>query len=97
MNNSFDEALICRHYYISGRVQGVWYRSWSQKTAQKLGLTGWTKNLSDKRVEIMACGTEAQLAQYETLLKKGPTLARVSEIQAETCPFQTFETFEIAD
>jgi len=85
---------ICIHCFISGRVQGVWYRASTQKEAQKLGITGWARNLPDGRVEVMACGEPAQLAKLHAWLKRGPTLAEVSEVTYEELVVQEFDGFE---
>ena len=44
------------HAFVSGRVQGVFYRQSTQKKARELNLTGWVRNLPDKHVELMASG-----------------------------------------
>ena len=71
------------HAYISGRVQGVWYRANTQKVAQKLQLTGWVKNLDDGRVELLAIGENSDLEKLLDWCYKGPEGARVSIIQHE--------------
>ena len=72
------------HALISGKVQGVWYRAWTEKTAKAHGLDGWVRNLPDGRVEALfsgaAVGVDAMLADC----RAGPPLARVSNI--ETAP-----------
>ncbi len=49
--------------HVEGRVQGVWYRGWTQQVAQSLGLRGWCRNMTDGRVEIHAEGEELILKQ----------------------------------
>ena len=71
------------HAFVCGRVQGVWYRASTQKTAQKLGLNGWVRNLPDGRVELVAEGDEQALQQLLNWCWQGPTLAQVSDIQHE--------------
>ena len=46
------------HVYISGKVQGVFFRSYTKDKAQKEGLNGWVKNLTDGRVEIVLEGNK---------------------------------------
>ena len=46
------------HIFVSGLVQGVFFRYFTKKTADKLNLKGWVKNLDDGRVEILAEGDE---------------------------------------
>jgi len=75
--------MICEHYYISGRVQGVFYRACTYETAQALNLTGWVKNLPDGRVEVMACGKGEQLAKLKAWLKEGPSMAKVQQVEVK--------------
>ena len=69
------------HVIISGRVQGVWYRAWTQKTAESLGLSGWVRNCSDGTVEAVFCGPDDKLALIIEKCRKGPMLARVDDIR----------------
>lgn len=73
--------MRCEHYYISGQVQGVFYRASTYEAAQSLKLTGWVKNLFDGRVEVLACGNKEQLAKLKAWLEKGPPLARVDKVE----------------
>jgi len=75
--------MICEHYYISGRVQGVFYRASAHQTAQALNLTGWVRNLADGRVEIIACGSAEQLAKLKVWLKEGPPMAKVQQLEVK--------------
>jgi acylphosphatase len=74
------EALICKHYLVSGRVQGVFFRSNTCKKAKEFDLTGWVKNLPDGRVELLACGSLENLQALEAWLWQGPTIAKVDEV-----------------
>ncbi|MGD9152737.1 MAG: acylphosphatase [Gammaproteobacteria bacterium] len=85
---------ICIHCYVTGRVQGVWYRSSAQKEAQKLGVTGWAKNLSDGRVEIMVCGESESVKKFVKWLWKGPMLANVTDIDSEQVSWEDYAEFE---
>lgn len=69
------------HVYISGRVQGVFFRDFTHSEAICLGLTGWVKNLPDGRVEILAEGEKEDLEKLLTGLKRGPPGARVSNVE----------------
>lgn len=84
------------HAYISGRVQGVWYRASTQRTAKSLGLVGWVRNLTDGRVELVASGDEAQLKKLLDWCYQGPELAEVTQIDVSWSdasePFDDFET-----
>lgn len=74
------------HVYVSGKVQGVYYRASTAKKAQTLGLRGWVKNLEDGRVEIWAQGEPENLEQLLRWCKKGPMLAKVRNIECEMTP-----------
>lgn len=69
-----------RHFLVSGRVQGVFYRAATQEKARGLGLTGWVRNRPDGGVELVACGTETELDALERWLWQGPPAARVESV-----------------
>jgi acylphosphatase len=73
----------CIRYLIAGRVQGVYYRDATRKQAEQLRITGWARNLTDGRVEVMAQGTLENLEKLHQWLRKGPPLARVTEVVVE--------------
>ncbi len=70
----------CKRCFVSGRVQGVWFRASTADQAKLLGLTGSARNLADGRVEVLACGDKAALSRLEAWLWQGPTAARVDEV-----------------
>ena len=71
------------HCLISGRVQGVSYRAYTQREAMQLGLTGWVRNCLDGRVELVAEGEEAALQQLIAWCRQGPPAAIVAEVEAQ--------------
>jgi acylphosphatase len=73
--------MMCYHYWVSGRVQGVYFRAFTEKTARELGLCGWVKNLPDGRVETLACGNLKALEQFEAALWQGPPRAKVEKVE----------------
>ncbi|MDH3980292.1 MAG: acylphosphatase [Gammaproteobacteria bacterium] len=75
--------MVCRRCYVSGRVQGVFFRASAQQQAAKLGLDGHARNLSDGRVEVLACGDSAQLDALCGWLQTGPPQAQVSDVQCK--------------
>ena len=86
-----EEQDICRRYFVSGRVQGVWYRAHCRDAAEKLGITGYAKNLPDGRVEVLACGPRQVHEDFLTALRRGPPAAHVSDLQTQevfNCPLQ---------
>lgn len=74
-----SEVLTSKRYFIRGRVQGVGFRYFVQQVANDLGITGYTRNLDDGRVEVYAMGTVEQLNELSGSLWKGP---RMSEVRA---------------
>jgi acylphosphatase len=68
------------HIFISGRVQGVFFRAHAQREARSLGLAGWVRNLPDGRVEITAEGEETALASLIDWARVGPSGARVDDL-----------------
>ncbi len=69
--------------YVSGRVQGVCFRAATQEQAERLGVTGYARNLADGRVEVLACGPPAAVAQLREWLHEGPPAARVEAVACE--------------
>ena len=68
---------------VYGRVQGVFFRYTTRKLARKLGLAGIVKNMPDGSVYIEAEGTEDKLLELLEFAKKGPTHAKVEEVNHE--------------
>ena len=70
------------HCLVRGRVQGVFFRSSTQREAKRLGLTGWVKNLADGTVEVVAEGEDEALRELLGWLQRGPTAARVERVDS---------------
>lgn len=87
--------MYCRHYLISGQVQGVYYRASTRDKALALGLTGWVQNLPDGRVEAVACGELGAVAEFEEWLWKGPVTADVENVEVGDWPAEPLEGFEL--
>ncbi len=69
------------HLFISGRVQGVFFRSNSCEKAVSLGLRGFVKNLDDGRVEIVAEGEKENIGELVEFCKKGSLIAKVGDLE----------------
>lgn len=80
--------------FISGRVQGVWYRASTKKKAEQLEIKGWAKNLEDGRVEVFACANNEALEILYNWLKQGPPMAKVLDIIREDLPWQDYDGFD---
>ena len=72
--------MVCRRSFVSGRVQGVFYRATCVRKAESLGLTGYARNLSDGRVEVLACGEAAAVAQLVAWLWEGSPASKVTAV-----------------
>jgi acylphosphatase len=68
------------HIYISGRVQGVFFRSEAQDEAIKRNVTGWVKNLPDGRVEAVFEGEKENVEKVIEFCKRGPLGAKVAKV-----------------
>jgi acylphosphatase len=82
------------HVFIKGRVQGVWYRSWTGEQAALLGLRGWVRNRRDGSVEAVIAGTDEALADMIRRFHQGPPLAKVSAVESEAWGGEVPEGFE---
>ena len=88
--------MACARFYISGRVQGVFFRASTRDQARALGLTGEVGNLPDGRVAVTACGSQAALDLLQQWLWEGPPQAAVSDVQHEACQGEpVFNRFDI--
>jgi acylphosphatase len=80
---------------IHGRVQGVFYRAWTVRTARELGLAGWVRNRADGSVEALVQGEPVQVRQLAELARTGPPHAAVERIEAADAEVDRgLETFE---
>jgi acylphosphatase len=68
------------HFLIQGRVQGVGFRWFVHREASELELRGWVRNTEDGAVEVVAAGSEDDLADLRASLKKGPRGSRVDRV-----------------
>lgn len=77
------QNLAGLHIIVSGRVQGVGFRYFTQNIANSLGITGFVRNLYSGDVEIYAEGDENILKSFLEHIKKGPPLSNVINVQVE--------------
>lgn len=75
------EAVL--QVFASGRVQGVWYRSWTVENAIALGLDGWVRNRRDGRVEAVLAGAEAAVQEMLGRMRQGPPAAAVEDLATQ--------------
>ena len=89
------DKQLCMRCYISGTVQGVWYRASAKEQADELNLTGWARNLPDGRVEVVACGSEKQLEVFYAWLQHGPKRAKVDDCTHELFSWEHYSDFNV--
>jgi acylphosphatase len=74
--------MICRRCFVSGRVQGVFYRATCVRKAHELGITGFARNLPDGRVEVLACGEAPVVEAFVQWLWEGSSASKVTAVEA---------------
>ena len=80
--------MAAHRYLVHGRVQGVGFRWFVFREAQRLGLRGFCGNLPDGTVEVVADGEDAALSQLERSLERGPPGARVLRVEKLDVPHE---------
>ncbi|MBR0648556.1 acylphosphatase [Roseomonas terrae] len=75
--------MRARRVIIAGAVQGVGYRDWMLAEATRLGVHGWVRNRRDRTVEALVAGEEAAVQALLSACRRGPIMARVTEITEE--------------
>ncbi|NOR13290.1 MAG: acylphosphatase [Candidatus Aminicenantes bacterium] len=87
---------IRAHVFVSGRVQGVFFRDHTQRWASSLSLTGWVRNLYDGRVETVVEGEKEKIEGLIAKLKQGPPMADVTNVKISWEDFKgEFDGFRI--
>ena len=71
---------------ITGRVQGVGFRFFAERIANRLGLVGFTRNLPSGPVEVVAEGDQPPLEELLAALREGPAAAQISDIAVHWAP-----------
>ena len=81
---------------ITGRVQGVFFRAETKKTADRLGINGYVKNLSDGSVEAVIKGDPASVSQMIEWCRTGPAISKVQSVKTEEISsVSNFNTFDV--
>jgi acylphosphatase len=83
------------HLVITGKVQGVFFRSAAKEVAAKYEITGWIKNTIDNKVEAMIYGQSNKINDFIDWCKTGPEKAKVEEVIISHLPEIKFNKFEI--
>lgn len=80
---------------ITGVVQGVGYRAWTEQAARQRGLSGWVRNRRDGSVEALAQGESAAVQALIDWTKRGPPGARVTEVKTSAAEEGAHQAFEL--
>jgi len=78
-----ENEAVRAHVYISGRVQGVFFRATTREQAERLGVAGWVRNLPDGRVEALFEGPRPAVEACLEWCHHGPPGARVTGVEVE--------------
>lgn len=87
-------VTLSKHLIISGRVQGVSYRAWTVKNAEKRNLFGWVRNRTDGTVEAVLSGEASIVDEMIEACWKGPLAAKVTDIQIKDWTSSEEKTFQ---
>ncbi|RLE79541.1 MAG: acylphosphatase [Thermoprotei archaeon] len=88
--------MVRAHLFISGIVQGVFFRANMRRVARMYGVKGWVKNLPDGRVEAVLEGPEDAVKKVIKWAHRGPPLARVDKVDVEWEEYRgEFDDFEV--
>jgi acylphosphatase len=86
---------IARRVRVTGDVQGVFFRVWTQDQARSLGVSGWIRNASDGSVKAHVEGEEVAVEQLIDRIRDGPPGASVEDVQVQETAVESLERFEV--
>jgi acylphosphatase len=86
---------IARRFVVSGRVQGVGFRWFTQDAARREGAMGWVRNLPDGRVEAVIEGESEAITRVERAIRTGPRGARVETVDVDDQEVGGYRSFTI--
>jgi len=87
--------MIAVHVRVSGRVQGVFYRAFTQDRAKALGVNGWVRNIPGGGVEAVLEGERKQVGELLKAMKSGPTGSIILGMEFSELECKEYENFEI--
>jgi len=88
--------MVRAHVYVSGRVQGVFFRDHTRRWADSLGVKGWVRNLPDGRVEAVLEGPKNEVEALLQRMEEGPPYAKVTKMDVDWEEYQgEFADFRI--
>lgn len=88
-------ADLAQRVRVTGRVQGVFFRAWTEQQARELKVRGWVRNASDGSVEAQLEGEAEAVRALVERLRRGPPSARVESVESEECGAEGFQGFEV--
>ena len=90
-----SDQTIAKSFRVTGRVQGVSFRAWTQAQAEARGLEGWVRNTPEGAVEGVVQGPVDAVDDFVARLRSGPPLARVDDVHMEDRTPETLADFEV--
>ena len=87
--------MTARRVRVTGRVQGVFFRAWTQQQARELGVKGWVRNAEDGSVEAHLEGDEAAIKALIDKLHEGPPSAEVEDVEVDEAEAEGLSGFEV--
>ena len=87
--------MIAVHVRVSGRVQGVFYRAFTQERARALGVKGFVRNIPSGGVEAVLEGERKSVGELLKVMKSGPTGAIILGMEFSELESKGYEDFEI--
>jgi acylphosphatase len=88
-------SKVARHVSVTGRVQGVFFRAWTEEQAERLAVLGWIRNCPDGSVEAHLEGEEASVNWLIDLIGDGPPGARVANVHVREAELDGSNSFEV--
>lgn len=81
--------------YVTGNVQGVFYRAFVKENAEKLNIKGFVRNLEDRRVEVFLEGDYESMLKMIDICRKGPRHAEIRNVEEKNERLQDFRVFKV--
>ena len=81
--------------YITGTVQGIFFRGFVKENAERHNVKGFVRNLEDGRIEIFLEGNSEDVNKMIELCKKGPKHSQIRKVEEKDEKFQDFKTFKV--
>ena len=82
-SDGHKKMTVTQRIVVTGRVQGIGYRTWTMGAARDLGVRGWVRNSNGSGIEILATGDDEAMAILVQACHRGPRLARVENVDVE--------------